>query len=68
MTPTSMAKTLRMDLIEEYYQLYRQRNLSKGNNSQFRKNYEELSRMWLELTNEERIAVNTRFVQDNTLI
>ena len=59
---------LRMDLIEDYYQLYRQRNLARGvNNVQFRKQYEQLSLMWLELTDEERIAVNTRFSQENLL-
>lgn len=59
---------LRMDLIEDYYQLYRQRNLARGvNNAQFRKQYEQLSLMWLELTDEERIAVNTRFSQENLL-
>lgn len=54
-----------MDRIEEYYQLYRKRNLSRGNNSQFRKNYEELSEMWLKLSDEERCAVNIRFIQEN---
>lgn len=56
---------LRMDLIDQYYDLYRARNLSSGNNSQFRKNYERLSMMWLELTDEERTAVSTRFRQEN---
>lgn len=64
-----MAKQIRMDLIEDYYQLYRQRNLSRGvNNFQFRKQYEQLSLMWMELTDEERIAVNTRFIQDNQVL
>ena len=56
---------LRMDLIDQYYDLYRARNLSGGNSSQFRKNYERLSLMWLELSDEERIAVSARFSQEN---
>ena len=61
-----MAKQIRMDLIEEYYQLYRKRNLAAGrSNSRFRAQYEELSVMWMELSDEERTAVNIRFKQDN---
>ncbi len=56
---------LRMDLIDQYYDLYCTRNLSGGNNSKFRKNYERLSLMWSELTDEERTAVNIRFIQTN---
>ena len=56
---------LRMDLIDQYYDLYCVRNLSGGNNAKFRQNYERLSLMWLELTDEERTAVNIRFVQTN---
>ena len=54
---------LRMDLIEDYYRLYSKRNASEGH-SEFRKNYERLSLMWLELTDEERTAVNVRFQQE----
>ena len=57
-----------MDLIEDYYTLYKKRNLSRGNNFQFRKQYEELSLMWMELTDEERTAVTRMFQQENTLI
>lgn len=61
-------KKIRMDLIEDYYTLYKKRNLSRGNNFQFRKQYEELSLMWMELTDEERTAVTRMFQQENTLI
>ena len=56
--------TLRMDLIEQYYSLYRNRNISRGGTN-FRKAYVEISELWLELTDEERKAVNIRFIQDN---
>ena len=56
--------TLRMDLIEQYYSLYRTRNISRGG-ADFRKAYVEISELWLELTDEERKAVNIRFIQDN---
>ncbi len=59
-----MAKQLRMDLIDEYYQLYRERNKCR-HNKDFRDNYEKISKMWLDFSEEERIAINTRFIQDN---
>ena len=59
-----MAKALRMDLIEEYYSKYRARNLSRGG-FMFRQRYTEISELWLNLTDEERKAVNIRFIQEN---
>jgi len=53
-----------MDLIEQYYSLYRTRNISRGG-ADFRKAYTQISELWLELTDEERKAVNIRFIQDN---
>lgn len=61
-----MTPILRMDLIDHYYNLYRNRNLStRAHVKEFREKYLELSELWLELSDEERIAVNTRFIQDN---
>jgi hypothetical protein len=60
-----MTQQLRMDLIEHYYKLYKERNLSRGHVKQFREKYIELSELWLELTDNERTAVNIRFIQDN---
>ena len=60
-----MTQQLRMDLIGEYYSLYRRRNLSRGHVKQFREKYIELSELWLELTDNERTAINIRFTQDN---
>jgi len=54
-----------MDLIDQYYTLYRTRNLSRNHSTQFREKYMELSELWLELTDNERTAVNIRFIQDN---
>ena len=54
----------RMDLIDEYYDLYRRRNLCR-HTKDFRDNYEKISEMWLNFSDEERIAINTRFIQDN---
>ena len=59
-----MAKQLRMDLIDEYYDLYRRRNLCRHSKN-FKDNYEKISEMWLNFSDEERIAINTRFIQDN---
>ena len=61
---TKMAKQLRMDLIDEYYDLYRRRNLCR-HNKDFRDNYTKISELWVGFTDEERIAINTRFIQDN---
>ena len=53
-----------MDLIDQYYALYRRRNISRGG-ADFRKVYTQISELWLELTDEERKAVNIRFLQEN---
>ncbi len=59
-----MAKQLRMDLIDQYYDMYRRRTLCR-HTKDFRDNYETISELWVGFTDEERIAVNTRFIQDN---
>ena len=59
-----MAKQLRMDLLDEYYSLYQRRNLCR-HNKDYRDNYEKISELWLSFSDEERIAINTRFIQDN---
>ena len=59
-----MAKQLRMDLIDEYYDLHRSRTLCR-HTKDFRDNYEKISDLWAGFSDEERIAINTRFIQDN---
>ena len=59
-----MAKQLRMDLIDEYYDLYRSRTLCR-HTKDFRDNYAKINDLWVGFTDEERIAINTRFIQDN---
>ena len=59
-----MAKQLRMDLIDEYYKLYRERTLCR-HTKDFRDNYAKISELWVDFSEEERIAINTRFIQDN---
>ena len=59
-----MAKQIRMDLIDEYYKLYRERNLCR-HTKDFRDNYETISELWVNFSDEERTAINTRFIQDN---
>lgn len=61
---TKMAKQLRMDLIDEYYNLYRSRTLCR-HTKDFRDNYAKISELWVNFSEEERIAINTRFIQDN---
>jgi len=55
--------TMRLDLIEEYFNLYRSRNAKS--NIKFRENYVKMSEMWLSFTDKERIAVNTMIKQVN---
>jgi len=52
-----------MDLIEEYYSLYKVRNAKS--NTKFRENYEKMSEMWLDFNDKERIAVNRLITQSN---
>ena len=52
-----------MDLIEEYYSLYKVRNAKS--NAKFRENYEKMSEMWLDFNDKERIAVNRLITQSN---
>ena len=59
-----MAKQIRMDLIDEYYNLYRSKTLCR-HTKDFRDNYEKISDLWGGFSKEERIAINTRFIQDN---
>lgn len=59
-----MTKPLRMDLIDEYYNLYREQTLSHRSFN-FKHNYELLGKMWIELSKEEKIAINHRFIQEN---
>ena len=59
-----MAKQLRMDLIDEYYDLYRSRTLCR-HTKDFKDNYDKISEMWVDFSHEEQTAINTRFIQDN---
>ena len=53
--------TMRMNLIEEYYTLYKERNAKS--NIKFRENYVKMSEMWLEFSDKERTAVNIMMKQ-----
>ena len=59
-----MKKQLRMDLIDEYYRLYRARN-ARIHGASFRKTYGHLVELWEDFTPEEKQAINIRFLQDN---
>mgnify|MGYP000344950635 CR=1 FL=1 len=52
---------MRLDLIEEYFHLYRVRNAQS--NLKFRQNYERMSEMWLQFTDHEREAINIMMKQ-----
>ena len=59
-----MKKKLRMDLIDEYYHLYRARN-ARVHGASFRQTYVHISELWDDFSPEEQHAVNIRFIQDN---
>ena len=59
-----MKKQLRMDLIDEYYRLYRARN-ARIHGASFRQTYVHISERWDDFSPEEKQAVNIRFLQDN---
>lgn len=59
-----MKKQLRMDLIDEYYRLYRARN-AHLHGASFKDTYVHISELWDNFSPEEKAAVNIRFIQDN---
>lgn len=52
---------LRMDLIDEYFELYEKRNAES--NRKFRENYTRMSELWMDFNDKERRAVNVRMTQ-----
>ena len=52
---------LRMDLIDEYFELYEKRNTET--NRKFRENYTRMSELWMDFNDKERKAVNIRLTQ-----
>ena len=57
-----MMSQLRMDLLDEYCALYKERN--KQSPKAFRDTYTKLSEIWLDLSDHERTAVNIRIFQN----
>ena len=52
---------LRMDLIDEYFELYEKRNAET--NRKFKENYTRMSELWMDFNDKERKAVNIRLTQ-----
>ena len=51
--------TIREDLITEYFNIYNIRNQKES----FTKNYQRMSELWLDFSDEERALVNRRLIQ-----
>lgn len=51
--------TIRENLITEYFNIYNIRNRKES----FTKNYNRMSELWLEFTDDERELVNRRLIQ-----
>ena len=59
-----MAKQLRMDLLDQYYDMHRQQNLCR-HTKDYNDNCKTISNLWVNFSDEERIAITHRFIQDN---